>query len=277
MSFLNWNQQELLIFLAILMRYGVLIAVLPFFGDRVVPLQLKFLLSLVLSYSVMPTLVSQGWVIPSQSLVLGSSTSGLLCTLAIEGVFALMLGYIARLAFEVITFGGSLISQFIGFSMLSQEDIQFRSQMDPVTQLYTALATLLFLSLDGHHLMLKGAIESYHIFGLGGRDSMIFSLNLRTNFLENIIHITGEVIQFAVVMSAPVAVSVFAVNLVLGLLAKMAPQFNTLSLSTGLGLLMGLAVLWVSLNQCDGMFLDLFEWMADGMQALMLTLKDGSH
>lgn len=274
MSFLNWSQQEVLTFFAISVRYGVLVAVLPFLGDRVVPVQLKFLLSLVLSYSLMPALVSRGWVDPNQSSIWGSSPSGLLSTLVIEGIFALMLGYTARLAFEVITFGGNIIGQFIGFSMLNQEDIECHAQTETIAQFYTALAMLLFLSIDGHHLMLRGAIESYRIFELGGRGSMIFNLSFRPDFLEKVVHMSGQLIQFAILMSAPVAISVFAVNFVLGLLAKMAPQLNIVTLSSGLGVLIGVAVLWASLSQFNSSASDVFEWMIDGMEILMRSIKE---
>lgn len=273
MSLFNFNQEEMLTFFAILIRYSVLVAILPFLGDRVVPMPVKVLLSLSLTIALMPALVSQGFVHPGDAVRWGSSVSGIVGTVAVEAIFALVLGYTARLAFETISFGGHLVGTFMGFGMASTYDPQQESQAQVVATIHTALATLLFLVLDAHHLMLKASLESYQIFGLGGGGSFLAQPGFNVAFSEKLVAITGQVIRFALQMSAPVAVVLFAVNVVFGVLSKAMPQINVLVLSVGVSGLIGLVVLFLSLGEFDSVAADLFERMVEWMQIMTRALS----
>ena len=56
----------------------------------------------------------------------------------------------------------------MGFSTASTYDPHQESQTQVVAQIQMAIAMLLFLALDGHHLMLRASLESYRIVGVGG-------------------------------------------------------------------------------------------------------------
>lgn len=271
MSLFNFNQEELLTFFAILIRYSVMVAILPFLGDRVVPMPVKVLLSLSLTLALMPALVSQGFVHPGDAVRWGASVSGFLGTIAVEVIFALVLGYTARLAFEVISFGGHLVGTFMGFGMASTYDPQQESQAQVVATIHTTLATLLFLVLDAHHLMLKASLESYQIFGLGG-GAFLSQSGFNIAFSEKLVGITGQVIRFALQMSAPVAVVLFAVNVIFGVLSKAMPQINVLVLSVGVSGLIGLIVLFLSLGEFDSVAADLFERMVEWMETMIRAM-----
>ena len=49
----------------------------------------------------------------------------------------------------------------MGFSTASQYDAHQESQSQVVAQIQMAIAILLFLALDGHHLMLRASLSSY--------------------------------------------------------------------------------------------------------------------
>lgn len=272
MSLFNFNQEELLTFVAILVRYSVLIAVLPFVGERVVPVPVKILLSLVLSIALMPALISRGFVYPGQAVGWGASVSGIVGTLAIEVIFALVLGFTARLAFEVVSFGGHLVGTFMGFGMASTYDPQQESHTQVVGAIYTALATLLFLVLDGHHLMLKAALESYRIFALGGGNGWSGASTFNPIFSQRLIEITGQVIRFSLQMSAPVAVVLFAVNVAFGVLSRAMPQLNILALSIGVSGMIGLVVLFLSLGEFNSVTSELFLKMTEWMDAMIRAM-----
>src|SRR6478735_6529521 len=109
MSLFNFSQEELLCFFAVLVRYSVLMTVLPFVGDRAVPAPIKLLLSLAITIALYPALVRRGQIQPGGALIWGASAGGIAGVVAMEAIFGLIMGFVARMVFDTVTFGGNLV------------------------------------------------------------------------------------------------------------------------------------------------------------------------
>lgn len=273
-SFFNFNQEEMLTFFAVLVRYSVLVSVLPFVGDRSVPTPVKILLSLALSIALFPMLVARGHVQPGQAALWGSTASGIVGTIGTEAVCALILGYTARLAFESIQFGGNLVGTFMGFSTAAQYDPHQESQTQVVAQIQSTLAMLLFLALDGHHLMLRASLQSYQWLGIGGLGSVLQS-GMMGGLSQKLISLTGEVLKFGMQLAAPVAVCMFAVNVAFGVLAKAMPQLNILVLSFAVTAIVGLLVMFLTVPEFQGATTQIFSLMEEWMISVLKALAKG--
>lgn len=273
MSLFNFNQEEILTFFAVLVRYSVLFSILPFVGDHYVPAPVKILLSLSVTMALFPALISSGAVHPGDAAIWGASASGIVGTVAAESMTALVLGFTAKLAFEAVNFGGNLVGNFMGFGIASTYDPNQASQTQVVAQVQMALAMLLFLVLDGHHLMLRATLGSYSIVGVGGAE--LLSKGANPAFARQMIDLTGQVVRFGIQIAAPVAVALFGVNVAFGVLAKAMPQLNILVLSISVSALVGLAVMFLSLGEFQSVVGDLFGRIGDwiGMAALGLKGK----
>jgi flagellar biosynthetic protein FliR len=271
----NFNNEEILCFFAVLVRFSVLIAVLPFVGDKVIPTPIKVLLSLAITIALFPLLIAQGHVNPSDAAVWGSTAGGIFVTMALEVAVALVLGYTAKLAFEAINFGGNLIGTFMGFATASQYDAHQESQTQVVSQLQIALAMLLFLTLDGHHLMLRAALSSYNIVGVGGLAAFSHG-GFNGNFSQQLINLTGDVIKFGFQLSAPIAVCLFGVNVAFGVIAKAMPQINILVLSFAVTGFVGLVVLFLGIPEFQGASAELFGRMDQWMQSILMAMAKGT-
>jgi flagellar biosynthetic protein FliR len=273
-SLFNFSQEEMLSFFAVLVRFSVLIAVLPFVGDRVIPTPVKILLSLSITIALFPMLVARGNVNPGDAAIWGATAGGIVGTIALEVLCALILGFTARLAFESIQFGGNLVGTFMGFSTAAQYDPHQESQTQVVAQIQMAIAMLLFLTLDGHHLMLRASLSSYQIVGIGGLAGFVHS-GMNGAFSQRIIELTGEVIKFGMQLAAPVAVCMFAVNVAFGVLAKAMPALNILVLSFAVTALIGLAVMFLTIPEFQGVVTNIFGLMADWMDSVLLAMAKG--
>jgi flagellar biosynthetic protein FliR len=264
-NFTQVSQYELLTFFAVLVRYSVLVAVMPFVGDRMVPMQVKVLLALVLTVALFPALCAQGEVQPYDAAVWGATTGGIAGTIAGEVLVGLVLGFTAKLLFESVSFGANLVGNFMGFASASTYDPHQESQSQVVAQIQVAIAMLIFLALDGHHLMLRASLDSYRLVGLG-------KATFGGIASQRMIELTGQVIRFGVQLAAPVAVSMFAVNVAFGVLAKAMPQLNVLVLSFAVTSLVGLAVMLMSVPEFQGAVGAVLgrvgDWM-DGMAAAL--------
>jgi flagellar biosynthetic protein FliR len=270
MSIFNFNEPELLTFFAVLVRYSVLIALMPIVGDRAVPVPVKILLSLAVSMALFPALVSRGQIQPGAAVGWGATPSGIIFTVGGEAVFGLLLSFVARLAFDTVTFGGNLVGTFMGLATASTYDPHQETQTQVVSQFQLALATLIFLAVDGHHLMLRAALDSYRVVGLGGTLG-----GLGQSVSQRLVEITGQVIRFGIQFAAPVAISMFAVNVAFGVVAKSMPQLNVLVLSFAAGSLVCLGVLFLSLPEFAGATQNLFSRADEWMLLVMRSVAQG--
>lgn len=268
MSPFNFSEPELLTFFAVLVRFSVLISVLPIVGDRFVPQQVKILLSLAISMALFPALVNTGQVKPADAVVWGRDAVGIVATIGTEALFGVIIGFIARMAFDSISFGANLTGTFMGFAMASTYDPHQENQTQVIAEIQVAVATLIFLALDGHHLMLRAALESYRIVGLG-------QLQMGAAFSQRLLEITGQVIRLGIQLSAPVAVSIFAVNVAFAVISRAMPQMNVFALSFAVTSLVGLAVMFLGLpefSEASGAaFERMIEWIGQIERSLAGT------
>lgn len=265
MSLFNFNENEILTFFMVLIRFGVLIAVLPITGDRFVPAPAKVLFALAVSIMLFPVLVKTGQIVPAQANQWASTAGGIVGCAALETVFALSLGFTAKLLFDAIHFGANLAGNFMGFASASTYDPHQESQTQIVAELQLAFAMLIFLAMDGHHLMLRSALQSYQIVGLG-------KVGLNAAFSQRLVDLCGQVLVFGTQMAAPIAVSLFAVNVAFGVMAKAMPQMNVLILSLSVSAFVGMIVMFISIPQFQaavgGILGRIGEWMDSMMNAM---------
>ena len=266
MGFFQPNEEEILTFFAVLVRFGTMMAVLPFVGDTLIPPMVKVLLSLAVSAVLYPMLVGSGQVHPGEAAAWGSSAWGIVSTVGAEALFGLAVGFSARVVFDAINMGGNIAGTFMGFASASQFDPHQEAQTQVVAQFQIALATLAFLALDGHHLMLRAALGSYEVVGLG-------RAAFGGGFVGELTRLTGEMMRLALQIAAPMALSLFAVNVVYAVIAKAMPQLNVLILSFSVSALIGLFVMVATIGEFGTAASELFAQLGDRMSAVMRAMK----
>src|SRR6202022_774505 len=111
--------------------------------------------------ALFPMLLAGGHVRPADAAIWSADAGSLIGTIAMEVVVALVLGYTARLAFQAVSFGGNLVGNFMGFGIASTYDPNQQSHTQVVAELHMAISMLVFLALDGHHVMRRSALRSY--------------------------------------------------------------------------------------------------------------------
>ena len=268
MSLFNFDTGEFLAFFSVLVRFSTMLAVLPFFGDRMIPTTIKVLISLCLTVMLFPVLIRTGQVSPAQAEIWGSSSFGIITTVVLEAVFGLVIGFVSRMIFFIIEFAGNLIGQLMGFAAASMYDPHQESQTQVVAQLHTVIAMLVFIGVDGHYEMLRAALGSYAIVGVG-------AVGFRAVFGERLIAVTGEVLSVGFRLSAPMAITTFGINVAIGVIAKSMPQLNVLVLSLGLSALAGLCVLLLTFSDFQMIASGFFQEIGESMALMMRAAKGG--
>ena len=239
MIFESWSQSELMAFFMVLMRVGTLVMLIPIFGDKVVPGTVKVLLSLTFSAVLFPMLKANGFVRLQDAEIWSESSGRLLMTVGSEVLVGLAVGFASQLVFHAIQIAGDFMSQLMGYSMASMYDPHMETQTVVLGQMFSALAMLTFLALDGHHVLFRAIVETFHLIPQG-------HLVMNEAFKDSLVKLVGNTLLFGIQLSAPMAACMLLVNIVYGVLGKALPQLNILTLSMASSALIGGFVLLIT-------------------------------
>jgi flagellar biosynthetic protein FliR len=126
-------------------------------------------------------------------------------------------------------------------------------------------ATLLFLAMNGHHLILTALVQSFHIVPLG-------EFSLQPLMTGRILELLGDIFMVGLRIGAPVMLAVFLTDLALGLLGRTVPQMNLLMVGFPLKIAVGLGILLVSMPVfillCQGLFTGMYRDLILILQAM---------
>ncbi len=139
-------------FLVLISRIGGLLAALPVLSGRAVPAKVKVALVLALGVLLAPLVPLPA--VPYDPVVLAAG-------LVSEMVIGLAIGLAVRLFFGALELAGELIGVQMGFGVVQLFDPATAEQTPIIGQYFTLLATLIFLSLNGHLLLVATILSSY--------------------------------------------------------------------------------------------------------------------
>jgi flagellar biosynthetic protein FliR len=261
----QFTEGEALVFFAVLIRFSTLLVVLPITGDRMVPGPVKLVLSLMISWICLPGLLASGRASVSEAQVWGASLFGIASVAALEALVGFALGFVSRILFDSLTFAGNMVGTVMGFASASIYDPHQESQSQVVAEFLMAVSMLLFLSFDGHHLMLKAALSSYDWVPMGG-------VTLSEVFSTRLIGMSSEMIRLGTQLAAPVSMAIFAVNIAFAVLARAMPQLNIMVISFSITAIIGLVVMLMVLpdflGSSSGVYAQLGDWMKGILQGM---------
>jgi flagellar biosynthetic protein FliR len=239
MTFDSWTESELITFFMVLMRISTLLVLIPVFSDKVVPPPVKVLLSITFAVIIFPVLRASGYVQVQNAEIWTQSAGRLVIAVAGEILIGMCVGFVAQLVFHAIQIAGDFMSQLMGFSMASLYDPHMESQTVVLGQLFGALAMLTFLAVDGHHVLFRAMVESFHLIPQG-------HLSMGVALKDSMVKLVGNTVMFGIQLSAPMAACMLLVNIVYGVLGRALPQLNILTLSMASSAFIGGFVLLVT-------------------------------
>jgi flagellar biosynthetic protein FliR len=215
-------------FLLVFMRVSGLMFTSPVFNLRSIPGLTKIGFSFLVAWSMYPQ-------IPVQ--LLGSFPSWPYFFQAISQVaIGLLLGYILNLSVQAVYLAGQLMDMPMGFGMVNILDPQMGVQVPMMAQFYHLLAILVFLGVDGHHLLLAGLIRSFRFIPVG---PVAWGGPLLPAFLEAF----AWMFLVGVKIALPIVGAIFLTDFVLGIIARSVPQINVFIIGFPIKIAVGFFVL----------------------------------
>ena len=195
-------------------RAGAWMMLCPPFNSRLIPAQIKALLSVGIALPMAPFLKG---TVPSLE------TSDIIACAALQVFVGAALGFITALLFAAIQAAGDLIDVFGGFTLAMAFDPLSQSQSSIFGRFYNLMAVTLLFASQGHLLILRGFMQSYEAMPLSASLSMETCSRL---LIEGVGHIFLAAIQIA----GPLIAVLFLTDVAFGLLNRVAPALNAFQL-----------------------------------------------
>lgn len=245
-------------FILILMRISGFIYVAPFFGQSGVPRKVKAALSLFIAIIV--------FMMTPYEPITYHGVIGYALFAAKEVLIGILLGFVANICNYILGFAGNVIDMEIGFSMVNILNPVAAIQNTVTGNLYTYIVMLIFLVTNMHHILLRALIDTFHLIPLG---EVVFRPNLyliMAKFLNDFF-----VIGFRIVL--PIFAAILVTNVVLGILAKVAPQMNMFVIGMQLKIFIGLFILIFIIDLIPSVANFIFDEMKVMMEAVISSMK----
>ncbi len=248
------------VFMLIFCRMTAFFVVAPVFSARGVPNIFKIGLSAMIALLIL--------MIQGTNQVLPVDLGYVLLIIR-EVMIGLLMGFVAYLIFSAILTAGSFIDIQIGFSMANVLDPMTGTSAPVIGNFKYIIATLVFLSINGHHYLLDAVIRSYNWIPLSND---AFQRIYHGGVTEFLVSTFSQSFTLAFQMAAPLVVALFLTDVALGFLARTAPQFNVFVIGMPLKIIVGLIVLLLLIPGFIYAFEHLFEVMFQALHNLFGTL-----
>ncbi len=228
---INGEQLEIWIasFLWPFIRILAMLATAPVFDNRTVQRRTRVGLAALIAILIMPLL-------PPPPVLSSAQAIPVLIQQILIGV---AMGFSMRLVFAAFEMAGDLLGLQMGLAFAQFIDPARGTQTPLIGSFLGVLAMLTFLVIDGHLLVIAAVVQSFELIPI--------SANLAVVNSQSIAMAGSIMFMLALQISLPVMAAVLISNIVLGILARAAPQLNVMSIGFSITIGVGLWILWVSL------------------------------
>ncbi len=230
MDFFGFSTGEVERMLLIMARISGLFLAAPFFSRTAGPGRIKVLLVILLTIVLYPLVAPWPHEGGGSLLQMGYATIVELTIGAVIGMLVHWILFAAQVA-------GSLMGFQMGLSMAMVMDPTSGMQEGVLSNLLYLTGLMLFLTMDGHHLLLEGLARSFHALPLGR------GLPPAGSMLEAASIALMGMFKLALLIAAPIIAFTKMLYLGMGLINKASPQIQVFFLSMPVAQLVGLLVL----------------------------------
>lgn len=252
-----FTPQQAATFILILMRTVGLFFVSPVFSSRTIPRLMKASWCILVSFLLFA-------VVPAETVPVSGAPFGL--AVIRELMVGFVLGFCVYLIFTGIQLAGQVVDIQMGLGMVNVIDPISSTQVSVMGQYFYLVATLVFLLVDGHHMLIRALFDSFTIIPLGKAAA--------TGALAGLVNAKITAIFWvAFRVGAPVIGALFLTNLALGVLSRTVPQMNVFIVGMPLNVAVGFLMVAVSMGFYVYVLQGLFRGLPRDLTLLMNAMR----
>ncbi len=222
----------------IMARLVMIGATIPFLVGKPVPPTIKMGFNIVLLIFLYPYLA------PVDHSLLPQGPVDLFLLFLKEAFYGIAIGIGASIIFHAFEAAGDMIDAQRG-AAIARLFMPTGQQSSIFGVFNHLLGIVIFLSLGGHLLFIKAMVESYQAlpiltFPKSFPDMLAIS--------EQFIRMTGDVMLIALQLTAPILISIFVADVILGIMSKTAPAINVWELGFAVRGILGVVVYFLAIG-----------------------------
>ena len=241
-------------------RVGSFVLSSPLFGMRALPTPIRVVISFILGLAVISFTG-----LPSEDLL---NSLNFIFIILVEIAVGLTAGLIVTIWFSSVALAGEKMATSAGLGYAAQIDPQAGGQTPVVSVILNLFLIVLFVSLDGHLLMLRVFFESYSILPIGSMPPTMVLIGAG-------IKAAGSMFIAASLIMLPVVGIILMINVSAGVMTRSAPQLNLFSFVFPVTILGAFIILYFSTGTMALAFSDLIFSSIEALEDLMLGINDG--
>ena len=239
--------EKLLGFVMVLTRMSAFFLVIPIFSWKTIPARVK--VSMLMLLSVFFSLITPFNISANQISILEA-----IILLSNEALYGFGLGLIVVLVFSAVKLSGRITERQMGLALASVMDPSSGDRGQPIGMLMDMIFILLFLSVNGHHLLLQIISRSYESFPCG----QIPTISV---LVEGVTRAGSTMLIASLRLAAPILAAFLILLVVLGVFARIMPDMNILFISMPLRVGLGLLMAGIFLPFINAFLGEFSEWM----------------
>ena len=221
-------------FLLVLVRITSFVFSAPFFSMSNTPGRVK------IGFSVFVSILLIG-VLPESTIEYGGVIE--YATIVVkEGITGLLIGFGANICNSIVLFAGRLVDMEIGFAMVNAIDPTTKENAT-ISGFYYQYTVMLLLIVSGmHRYILQALAQTYELIPVNG------AVFRSEPLMKAVIGFMSQYINIGFQICLPIFCVTLIVNVVLGILAKVAPQMNMFAVGMQIKILIGLGVMFLTVG-----------------------------
>lgn len=235
-------------------RLGAIFIILPAIGEAYISPQIRLMMALTFTLIVTPVVSDLLPAYPQTGIL---AVSMLILAEIAVGAF---IGTMIRILLVALATAGTMISFVTGFANALLFNPGLGDQGSLQSVFLTLLGTLLILTTDLHHIMLRGMVDSYMVFQPG-------QLPPIGDMSDALSRAVADSFAIGLQLASPFIVVAVVFFALLGLLARLMPQLQVFFLAMPAQILLGLFTMLITIPAIMIAFLQSF---SEGLQRFLM-------
>lgn len=211
---------------------GMLLAMVVI-GTRTVSPRIRLFLALSVTIAAAPMIKTD--------VVLDLFSFQAIIQIITQTLIGIGVGFVTRVVFETFVIAGQVISMQTGLGFASLIDQNTGVNVPALGQMFVMMATLIFLSLDGHLRLIELMILSFESLPIS--ESHLFFVQL-----DKFVYWVEMIFSTAFMMVLSAIVALLVMNLSLGVMTRSAPQLNIFAVGFPIMTVVGMTIIWLLLK-----------------------------
>lgn len=247
-----------LVFFLILARTAGTVTMMPVMGRK--DLSNMFKLALIIWITI-----ALFGVVPMPTSI-APRLGGFLVLFVTEYLIGFIIGMITSIILIAIEFAGNIMDNQAGLSVASILDPSTGRNVPILSTLFNWIALVLFLQLDGHHFVFTSMSQSFHLLPIGQPVDLY-----KGSFA--IVEMGIQIFEIGMLLSMPIVLVVFLLDLGFGLLNKIAEQVNVFQLSFQLKPTVSLLILLAIAPSIVDQVMKIYEEIIGALYDVLLIMQ----